>query len=71
MLNYYKKSIPLTLGVFLSIFCIISLIEFIRAIDFSDLEYTVDYLHYFVLAVLSGFTGLPLVFYGIEKLQKQ
>jgi hypothetical protein len=71
MLSYYKKSIPLTIGVFLSIFCVISLIEFIKAIDFSDLGYALDYLHYLFLAVITGFTGLPLVFYGVEKLQKQ
>lgn len=70
MLNYYKKSIPLTIGIFLSIFCVISLVEFIRALDFSDLEYTLDYLHYLILAIVTGFTGLPLVFYGVEKLHK-
>lgn len=71
MLSYYKKSLPLTIGVFLSIFCVLSLIEFIKAIDFSDLEYIIENLHYLVLALFTGFTGLPLVFYGVEKLQKQ
>ena len=68
MIDYYKKALPLTIGVFLTLLCIISLIEFVRGFDVYDLEYTLEVIHYFVLAVLTGFIGIPLFFLGLERI---
>ncbi len=68
MLEYYKKSLPLTVGVFFSLLCIVSLIEFVRAFDVFDLSYTIEALQFLALSIISGFVGIPLFFYGLEKL---
>jgi hypothetical protein len=67
MMEYYKKSLPITVGTFFSLLCIISLIEFVRNIDAFDFSYTVEALPFLALSVVSGFIGIPLFFYGLEK----
>ncbi len=68
MMEYYKKSLPLTVGTFFSLLCIISLIEFVRNFDVFDFSYTLEALPFLVLSVVSGFVGIPLFFYGLEKI---
>jgi hypothetical protein len=68
MMEYYKKALPLTVGTFFSLLCIISLIEFVRNLDAFDLSYTVDYLPFLALSIVSGFIGIPLFFFGLEKM---
>ncbi len=66
-MEYYKKALPLTVGTFFSLLCIISLIEFVRNFDVFDLGYTVDYLPFLALSIVSGLIGIPLFFFGLEK----
>lgn len=68
MMEYYKKSLPLTVGTFFSLLCIVSLIEFVRSFDVFDFSFTVEALPFLALSVVSGFIGIPLFFYGLEKL---
>lgn len=68
MIEYYKKALPLTVGTFLTLLCIISLIEFVRGVDFLDLSYIWDVMPYFITSLISGLIGIPMFFYGLEKL---
>ena len=67
MIEYYKKALPITAGTFLTLLCIISLIEFVRGVDFLDLSYIWDVIPYFITSLISGFIGIPMFFYGLEK----
>lgn len=67
MIAYYKKVFPLTLGTFLSLVCIVSLVEAVRLFSFS---YVDDWLPQFLVAVVFGFTGLPIFFWGLERFGK-
>jgi hypothetical protein len=67
MIEYYKKALPLTAGTFLSLLCIISLIEFVRGVDFLDLTYIWEVIPYFITSLISGLIGIPMFFYGLEK----
>lgn len=71
MIQFYKKSFPATLGVFLSILCVVSLIQFMRELYIDELEYIMEYLHFLAISIVSGFVGIPLFFYGIEKITNE
>ena len=47
------------------------MIEFIRSVDFTDLEYLLESLPYLVVAVLFGLVGYPLAVHGINKLTNE
>ena len=71
MKEFYKKSLPLTIGTFLSLLCIISLIEFVRGLDFFDLSYVWESLPYLALSLFSAFVGIPMFFYGLKKVSSE
>ena len=70
MIEYWKKCLPFTIGMMLSISFVLLMIEFIRATDFYDFEYAFDGLPYLGIAVICGFIGIPLTISGIERLSK-
>lgn len=68
MIKFWKKSLPFTCGLILSICCVLFFIEFIRNIDFEDWEYTLEVMPYFAVGLLLGLVGIPLAVFGIGKL---
>ena len=68
MIEFRKKCLPFTIGLFLSISSVLFMIEFIRGIDFVDIEYSLEVLPYLCAAILCGLIGYPLCLYGINKI---
>lgn len=64
MIEYYKKVFPLTLGTFLSLACVIFMVEAVRLFSFNYLD---EWLPQFLLSVVFGFIGFPVFFWGLER----
>lgn len=70
MIKTYKKLFPATLGIFLSLVCVVALAEFFKSFDILYLEEPAEYVPFLLIAIFSGFSGIPLALNGIEKLSK-
>lgn len=66
-MNNWKKFLPMSLGIFLSLACVLFLMEAIREIDFDGWDYNLPPLLYFVFALICGLIGIPLVLSQIDK----
>ncbi len=68
MVKFYRKSFPITIGIILSIVCVLFISEFVKSVDFEDLEYVSDTLPYLCIGVISGLIGIPTFLYGVERM---
>lgn len=68
MIKYWRCCLPFTIGLILSVTFILFMVEFIRGIDFEDLEFTLYALPYLGISIISGIVGIPLTLFGIERL---
>lgn len=71
MISLYRRALPLTFGVFLSIMGIAFLLEFVRSFDIYDLGFTMEIIHLLVIGFVSMFIGVPLFFLGLEKIENK
>ena len=62
-----KKYLRITIGIMLTMACVLFMVEFIRSIDFEDLEYTLMELPNLALCVICGLAGIPLVLSELAK----
>ncbi|BFM12938.1 hypothetical protein R50072_30910 [Simiduia litorea] len=68
MIEIYKKFLPTTIGIFLSLACVLSLAEFFRDFHLQHLNDSFDHFQYLIMALVFGFIGIPMSLDGTLKL---
>lgn len=74
MKRIFLQSIPISIGVVFSIFCVLFLTASIQYMDISILYLSESFhnwdvfLPYIILGVISGLIGVPAFIYGLSKL---
>jgi len=69
------QAIPLAVGSFLSIASVLFMVKFVRGVDLQQIDYMLEYPEDYLipslcLSFLLCLIGVPLVYYGLEKLEK-
>ncbi len=70
MIKIWKRYIPITIGLLLSIGAVIFILEAVRDIDFDYLEDNLYSLLNFVCGLVLGLIGFPIVLSQLDKLSQ-
>ena len=67
MIDLYKKYLPASFGMVLSILSVLFLTEYVDYIDFSDFGGIFDEWPFLVVGIVFGLIGVPMFLHGIGK----
>lgn len=70
MIEFWKKCFPFTLGMMLSVSFVLFMVEFIRSLDFYDMQYLLEGWPFALGAIICGLIGVPLTVAGIKRLSE-
>ena len=70
MIKIWKRYLPITIGLLLSIGAVIFIMDAVRGIDFDYLEDNIYPLLNFICGAILGLIGFPIVLSQLDKLSQ-
>jgi hypothetical protein len=69
-MSIWKRYLPISFGLILSVSAVIFLLEAVRGIDFDGFEYNFYPLMNFICGLVLGLIGFPIVLSQLDKLSR-
>lgn len=70
-MSMFSRYLRFAVGIMLTIACVLFMVEFIRGLDFEDIEYSLRELPNLGLCIVTGLIGIPLVLSELSKMDNK